>query len=666
MKNTFLNTTKNKISDTTQTEGIKFPDDVFIGTVLTSGSTMKYIEFENKNIFINQDQADSLLLNDVVVFRINEDKEAEIISISERPLSKMTCRVKVENGVKKIIPFNPGIKLIFPKDFPSDLYDGDIILIDTDKPVETDEYVHAKFIKKIGRADDPNIEDEEIARNYGFDNDFSEEYMAELATYPEEFTEADMVGRVDYRKQHCFTIDGIYTKDMDDGVYAEKLNNDVTRVYVHLNAINEIIKPDGPVYMRALAKTVSCYIQNSVFALFHSKISNGIGSLNEGKDRLTKTIIMDVDKQGNIIDFDIVKSVINSKKKMAYDAVDQILLGKGIPEGYEEYVDEIKLLYDVAMKLKKRYIMNGRLEFANLEAKETFNEDGTISTLENPSYSPGGKLIEFLMTAAGETIGNWALYMGIPMIFRVLEPPPLKKVNKAIDKINKLGFKFPHITNGGDLTIIRKIINETKDNPLFPIISDILIKGMHKARYSVKNLGHFAQSLIAYMQITSLVRRFPDYRNHMIIDKILDGSIYECDIDQLTAELTNIAHHSSIMERNAKAAEEDGKRRGRIRFFEDRIGQNYEAMVCEMNNTIRVLIYDIDTMINYDDVDENFIFDNKKKRLYDTQTGEYLYPGTKVIVEITEADHGTGTLKVKIKSIVLPPPENKPKKKQLK
>ena len=647
---------------------IPFPDDLNIGTVIASTTGKKYISYnQNKSISIPPDLSDEVILHDVVSFKINSMNKPEIISIIDRPLGKIACEVINYNGKKKIVPYHSSIQFILSKEEMETLNDGDIILVDTNL-VDIGDYSKAKLIKKIGRRDDPLIDDIIIATSYGFDNEYTEEYLEEVKKIPTSVQESDLVDRVDFRYQNCFTIDGIYTKDMDDGVYGEILNDDIIRVYVHIADVSHYIKPNSKIFERACNKTTSLYMNNSVFPMLHSTISNGICSLNPNEDRLAKTVIMDIDKSGRIIQFNIVKSVINSKMKMNYDDCDNILLNGEIPSGYEPFLQELAVLKEVTDRLESKYIKKGKLTFANTEQKIIYDENNNIEEIKEPEYSPSAKIIENLMIAANETVASWLYNMEIPAIYRILEQPSKETINEAIDMLNKYGYNIRHITNTDDHRAIQKILEHIRNYDAYPLISQILIMSMKRARYSTENIGHYALGSEAYLHFTSPIRRLPDLLVHTICDLLLDKNkdITKYNLNELETKLENLAIRSSEMERRADMAEIDAKRRLIIETLSTMIGCKIEAIVCEINKLIRIKLMGIDTNANGSNLSNNFMFDTKRKQYYDINCGEYLTLGTKVIVQLLDANSTNRSIKVSILSIVETNSKEHSKKKVLK
>ena len=143
---------------------------------------------------------------------------------------------------------------------------------------------------------------------------------------------------------------------------------------------------------------------------------------------------------------------------MSYEEVDDILVNKHVPFGYEDFVGEILTLQEAAKRLESRYKKIGKIDFANVETDKRYHNDGTISEIKYLGDTPARKIIEYLMIAANETVATWLFNMGIPAIYRILEAPNTKKINQIIDEINKSGLKIRHVTNVDSPKNIQKIL----------------------------------------------------------------------------------------------------------------------------------------------------------------------------------------------------------------
>ena len=631
-----------------------FPSDLYIGSITISSTGRKYIFHNGEKITVASNFFSDVILNDVVTFKINDNNEAEINSIVHRPLGKITCEIKEIDGKKKVIPFHNDMVFKFDNNILDTLMDGDIIVVNIN-PENMNEIPEAIYLGKIGRRDDPLIDDIAIALNYGFDNNYDEDYLKELEKYPTYVSSEEIKDRMDFRCQKSFTIDGIDTKDMDDGVYGEMLDDNIIRLYVHIADVGHYIKPGSKAFERACEKTTSLYMNNSVFHMLHHLISNGICSLNPNADRLTKTVIMDIDQDGNIINYNIVNSVINSKKKMSYEDVDEIIMNNNMVSGYEKFEKELYILYDASLRLEKRYVLeNGKLNFANTELSITYNDDGTIKSVANKENSVSRKIIENLMIAANETVANFFISMDMFTVFRVHEFPDVNKVNGVIDKLNKSGYHIKPISDIDNPKAMQKILQILSSYEEYPIISQMLVMTMQRARYSTENLGHYALGLPAYLHFTSPIRRLADLLVHMMIDLIYTKP------DKLTPEylhdledyLRKLCEQTSKMERQADMAEAIGERRQILKNLAKNKDMEYEATVIDIGNKIKIRLSGVETYFDSNLLKSVLGYDHRRKRYYDKDTGQHLKIGTKLWVRITSVDPINDNFNVKVLGMV--------------
>ena len=649
-----------RILQTNNKYGI-FPKDLKIGSVVVSSSGRKYLYYQKEKISIASEYTYGLFLNDTVTFKLNDNYEAEIYNIVDRKLGKMTCEIKIIDGKKTIIPFNKDIKVKLPSNIMDNLFDGDIILVNI---TPDNLYNECEYLETIGRIDDPLIDDKAIALNYGFDNDYDKEYLSEVEKMPTYIDEEDTINREDYRNLTSFTIDGANTKDMDDGLSCEMMSDGTIRVYVHIADVSHYIKPGSRIFDRACEKTTSLYLNNSVFHMLHHIISNGICSLNELSDRLTKTVIMDIDKNGNIINFDIVKSVINSDKKMTYEDVDKIIMHNDMVPGYEKFEKDIYILYDAAVRLEKRFVeANGKLNFANTELSITYNDDGTIKSVANKENSISRKIIENLMIAANECVANWFINIDMPTVYRIHEFPDINKINRTIEELNKSGFNIKPIRDIDNPKSLQRILNTLSTYEEYPVISQMLVMAMQRARYSIENLGHYALGLPAYLHFTSPIRRLPDLLVHTIIDLIFlkPEKLTVEFLSELEDILKDLCIKSSRMERQADMAERIAERRQILNMLKRSNIKEFEATIAEIGNKVKIKLEGIDTFIDSKELNKVFGYDSKRKRYYDRDTGMHIKIGTPVLVRLLSIDSINDNFSVKVLGIV----NNNSKKKIL-
>ena len=315
------------------------------------------------------------------------------------------------------------------------------------------------------------------------------------------------------------------------------------------------------------------------------QLSNGICSLNEGVIRLTMSCVMTIDSKGKIIDYDIFKSYIKSKKKMNYDDVNNILMRNIIKEDYKPYANTLKKMNELAHILRKEKISRGYIDFDLDEAEIIQDENGVAIDVHRVEREDGEKLIEDFMIAANETVASHIYNMDLPFIYRVHGTPNQDKIDDFTNLLKALGYKLEtKIDNITPLTM-QRVISEISGKPEFEILSSLLLRSMKKAVYQKDNIGHFGLASKAYTHFTSPIRRFPDLTVHRLLKKyLIEKDFSMTTIDFLNQNLITIAEHSSEREVDAQEAEREVEDMKMAEYMESHIGEEFDGIISGVTN----------------------------------------------------------------------------------
>ena len=639
-----------------------FPNDMHVGTVCVTHSGNKLVFFDGNKFPLASNFFDNVILNDTVSFSVNENGEAEITSIIDRKIHDVTCKI-IDNGKKKKLEcFYRGIEVSLPDKIINQFKDGDIILVNIGINNEDSHHCECSFKEYLGHASDPNIDEIMIAANYGYSNEYSDEYLAEVNNISGEITEEEIAKRVDLRDLPCVTVDCVGAKDMDDALYGYKLKSGGFVVYVNIADVSHFVKLFSEIFKRAFELGNSCYINNSVFHMLHPILSNGICSLNPDEDRLTKTVIIHIDENGNIIDFDICKSIIRSRKKMDYASVDKLLVDGVIPSGYEEYTDTIKDLYAAALALEKRaFEKDGRTEFPSSENVKEYDEFGNVTKVIDDKYesTPSEKLVEHLMIAANYCVAKYIFNCCLPSNYRNHTGPSVDKINAEIRIINESiddnKHKIKPIDSAKHPSAIQGILKKIADmEDEYPILASMLLQCMERAYYDVENVGHYALGLDIYTHFTSPIRRLCDLLVHMILDALLgDSDLFEkMNFEELEEFLSEACKQASRMERQAEAAEYEGDRLAILKSMQNNVGCEYDAVVIDVGDRIRLKVNGVDCFVKYKNLSDEFNYDDDKAKFYDRNNNKYLKLGSRVKVKLTDINLNIRSIDVLVLGII--------------
>ena len=553
-----------------------------IGTLVGTkgGYAFVHLEGEDNDIYVNEKDLNHAVHNDRVVVEIINpiERSGRILKILKRNVGMQVGEI-VDNNHVKLDENRLHIDVIIPKNKLKGTMPGHKVLIKVGKKIGDNLY-EGEIVKILGHKNAPGVDILSIVYKYGINDTFSDEIMDEVAKIPDFVDEKEMIGRTDFRDKMIFTIDGDDTKDIDDAISLEKLDNENYLLGVHIADVSYYVKPGMKTYDEALARGTSVYLADRVIPMLPRKLSNGICSLNPGVDRLTISCMMKIDNNGNIIDSEILESVINSKKQMTYNNVNLILEKNEVPAGYEEFVEPLKNMYELTKKLRKKKIKNGYIDFDVDEAKIIVDDNGKAIDIKKRYRGIGENMIEDFMIAANETVAETIYYMSLPFIYRVHGEPDDEKIRNFLTFVGSLGREVD--ANLKEITpkTIQDILKQLKDMEEYGIISSLMLRCMQKAVYDFVNTGHFGLASKCYTHFTSPIRRFPDTTVHRLLRMYLfKHKMDSMTIKYLEHELPIIAKHSSEKERASVDCERDVDKMKMAEYMESKIGERYNGMV---------------------------------------------------------------------------------------
>ena len=540
------------------------------------------------DIYIAKDDMNGAINDDTVLVEVTEkglEPAGKVLKIVKRDLKNIVGEVKVI-GKKKILEPDDdkvNLKIILSPETSQNCVEGHKVLAKLNKKIDNKTYT-ADCLKILGHKDDAGIDILSIAYKYSIFEEFSPETIEELNNIPEEVNPSELEGRIDLTSEMIFTIDGADTKDIDDAISLKK-HDDYYTLGVHIADVSHYVKENTGLGDDAYERGTSAYLADTVIPMLPHKLSNGICSLNEGTVRLTMSCVMDIDKNGKITNYDIFPSYIKSRKKMTYDNVNEILENNHTPDGYEDYVEKLKEMQELAKILRKEKVARGYIEFDIPEAKIMQDKDGKAIDIKKREQHAGEALIEDFMIAANETVATHISNMALPFIYRVHDLPNTEKIADFLNLVKALGYQIK--TNIKEITpkTMQKLLNELKDKPEFLILSTLLLRSMKKAEYSKTNIGHFGLASKNYTHFTSPIRRFPDLTVHRLLKKyLIEKDFSMTTINYLENSLVEIAEHSSERELAATNAERDVNDMKMAEYMESHIGEVYDGFISSVTS----------------------------------------------------------------------------------
>ena len=574
-----------------------------------------------KDVYVHNTNLNGAIHGDTVIVKVNkieEKPDGKIIKVLNRDLKTLVGEIIEENGELKVIPDDSKIKLniVLDKTKTMNAMPGHKVLVKLTNR-RKDNSFNSEVLVVIGHKNDPGVDILSIVYKYGIEVEFNDYVLEELNNIPDSVSLEEIAKRKnhDLRDEMIFTIDGDDTKDIDDAISIKKLENGNYVLGVHIADVSYYVKEGTELYESAKERGTSVYLADRVIPMLPHKLSNGICSLNPNVDRLAVSCIMEINKQGKTVSHDIFPSVIRSRKQMTYKNVNKILEENIIPEGYEEYVDSLITMKELADILRKMKVSRGYIDFDIDESKIIVDDTGKAIDVVLRDRGTGERLIEDFMIAANETVAEHIRdYEFLPFIYRVHGEPNEEKINEFISYVSACGYKLKGKFTDIHPTTMQNILEQLKDKKEYSIFSSLLLRCMQKAIYDTNNIGHFGLGSKCYTHFTSPIRRFPDTTVHRLLHKYLfEGSM---DSDTVSYEeniLPLIADHSSKKERDSVDCERDVDDMKKAEYMMDHIGEVYSGMISSI--TTRGMYVSlpnlIEGMIRIDDLtDDHYIFDD--------------------------------------------------------
>ncbi len=616
------------------------------------------VEIGKDVYYIKKEYLGDALNGDVVEVKPSKLKShGRTISVINNIVKRKDGLIAVEvtqdkKGAMAIVPINYNLKhkLILPKDFDKPLIAGDRFLARIGTEVKANGY-EIEFVRNIGHKDDPDADIRLIAAEFDIEEPFTEEQMAEANAMPDHVLPEEKVGRRDFTKKKVFTIDGARAKDRDDALSIEPLENGNYLVGVHIADVTHYIHPGMALWDAILSRATSVYMTDTVIPMLPFILSKGILSLNPGVERLAFSCIMEITPDGDVVNYDFDECVIKSEMAMVYDEVNEILEEDHVPNGYENYTEELQTLNKISKKLTKKRAQRGAVDFADIESDIEIQYDKAGNPVEfvAKKQRSAEELIENFMLLAGTC---YADYMMIPTTLRVHESPDNSALEDAVDKLKKLGVKVKsvhNILNGASLT---KIIQSIKDQDVRTLAANIILCSMKRARIDVDELlGHYALALRKIGRFTSPMRRAEDAIGHWQLKKqkfgLYDPNNFNQEVENDYQWIKRESEHINIKQFNADQAEGAAIYLKMANFIEPRIGQYFNAKVNYINeNGIFVkLANGVLGVIDPNDYEgEYLIYDDSTMSFIGRSSGVRISIGTELSVQALEVHRNYRTI----------------------
>ncbi|MGK9476608.1 ribonuclease R [Melioribacter sp. OK-6-Me] len=495
-----------------------------------------------------------------------------------------------------------------------------------------------EIIEVLGKAGLYDTEIASIARELGLKYKFPKKVLKEANSIPDKIPEEEIARRIDLRDKNVFTIDPEDAKDFDDALSIETLPNGNFEVGIHIADVSYYVDENSYLFEEALERGNSVYLVGKVIPMLPEKLSNEICSLNPDVDRLTYSVIVQMTPNAKVESYEIVKTIIQSKRRFTYDEVQEIL-----DTGTGDFKDELLLLNKIAKKLRQKRTKRGSINFFKPEVVFKLDKNGKPIDIRIKEIKESNNLVEEFMLLANQIVARHIKIArknksnDYPFIYRVHDVPDPDKIKEFARFIKSLGYSFDPNSANKPMEF-QKLLESVKGSEEEAVINEVAIRSMAKAVYSTNNIGHYGLGFKDYTHFTSPIRRFADLMVHKLIYDYSNNKKTNYKIE----ELEEICDYISARERDAMNAERLSVKLKQIEYLQSKLGDEFEGVVSGITNFgIFVELKDTlaEGLIKLKDMeDDYYIFDEKNYMLIGKRTGRSIRLGDKIRVQLIRLD----------------------------
>lgn len=480
-----------------------------------------------------------------------------------------------------------------------------------------------------------------ILKQYGLSPSFPEAVSAESEKFPihpsgDEILKAIAAGRRDLRTLRTITMDGEDAKDLDDAISIEKIEGKGYRLFVHIADVSEYVRENTALDREARQRGTSVYLVDRVIPMLPPRLSNGLCSLNPNVPRFALTAAMTVGFDGEVIDGDLYESMIESDARTSYKEVYGVLFENQYMDRYASFVPMFKTMKELKDILTEKRTRRGSIEFDFPETHVDLDAEGNPTNIYAYPINYANGIIEEFMILCNEFVAERFYRMKYPFVYRVHEDPDDLKIGEFLHVAKLFGAQAR--THGKPTPLfLSGLMNQIKDEPFTPALSQILLRSLAKARYSEQNLGHFGLASECYCHFTSPIRRYPDLYIHRIIKSYLHD---EGKKAHFASQVIDVSDHSSQMERNSMEAERASVNQKIAEYMTRHVGDLFDGIISSVfHGGIFVRLEStVEGLVPFRTMNDYFEFDERRLEAKGKTSGQVYRIGDPVKVKVVNAD----------------------------
>lgn len=632
---------------------MKNKKEYLIGVFQANEKKFGFVKIENSEdeVFVPKQYINGALNEDVVEVEIDKNQNINSGKKIEGKITKIIRRGR--QTLVGIFQYNKNFGFVIPDDrkYCTDIFiskkhfgkarNNHKVRVKIIKYPENGKKPEGEIIEVLGNVNEAGVDMLSLIKEYELPSVFPEKVVKEAKEYGTKIDKKEIKNRKDLREEFIVTIDGEDAKDLDDAVSVKRLKNGNYELNVHIADVSQYVKDRSSLDKEARIRGTSVYMLGRVIPMLPRELSNGLCSLNAGVDRFTLSCTMEIDREGKVVSSNVYKAIINVRERMSYKDVQAILDGKNeiILERYGKYINEFKLMEELALILKTKRVKQGYLNLDVPESKIELDVNGKAIDVHKYETTFANEIIEQFMLTANETIAERFYWLEVPFIYRVHEEPDIEKIKELNKFLFNLGYRIHANKDNIHPSAFAKVLEEVKGKPEEKVVSNLILRTLKVAKYESENRGHFGIASKYYCHFTSPIRRYPDLFIHRVISEYFDMN--EKDKKRIEGKAEKYAISSSEKEKIAQKVEREAINLKKVEYMESKIGEEYDGIISsvtgfgmfvELENTVEGLIR-FENMNS----DEFFIFDEENKQLIGEHTKKVYKIGDKIRIRVIDA-----------------------------
>ena len=464
----------------------------------------------------------------------------------------------------------------------------------------------------------------------------------------------EIARRKDMRDVTTFTIDPRDAKDFDDALSIRKLETGLWEVGVHIADVTHYVTPNSIIDKEAYKRATSVYLVDRTIPMLPERLCNNICSLRPNEDKLSYSVVFQLDEFAEVKSYEICRTVINSNRRFAYEEAQAIIESS---EG--DYATELLKLNELAKILRVKRFAKGAIAFDRVEVRFEIDEKGKPLSVYFKEAKEANKLIEEFMLLANKTvathIGKYNAQCSMlnaqsekqhktkgkpkTFVYRVHDVPNPDKLENFSTFIKRFGYKLKTTGKNQEVSsAINNLLDQVAGKREQNLIETLAVRSMAKATYTTENIGHYGLAFDYYSHFTSPIRRYPDMMAHRLLTRYLFEEGHSVNKN----EYEEYCEHSSDMEQLAASAERASIKYKQVEYMSERLGQVYDGVISGVTDWgiyVELNENKCEGMIPIRCLDDDYYeFDEKNYCIVGRHTGKRYQLGDELTVRIAKTD----------------------------